>query len=29
MTKQRATNEQMEERINYAADRLAKGERSM
>ena len=29
MAKQRATNEQMEERINYAADRLAKGERSM
>ena len=29
MTNQRATNEEKEQRINYAADQLAKGERSM
>ena len=29
MTNNRSTNEQMEERVNYAADQLAKGERSM
>ena len=29
MTNTRATNEELEQRINYAADQLAKGERSM
>ena len=29
MTNQRSTNEEKEQRINYAADQLAKGERSM
>jgi len=29
MTNQRATNEEKDQRINYAADQLAKGERSM
>ena len=29
MTTNRSTNEQMEERINYAADELAKGKRAM
>ena len=29
MTNYRSTNEEKEQRINYAADQLAKGERSM
>ena len=29
MTNLRSTNEEKEQRINYAADQLAKGERSM
>ena len=29
MTNTRSNNEQMEERVNYAADQLAKGKRAM
>ena len=29
MTSPRSNNEQMEERVNYAADQLAKGKRAM